>query len=387
MSAYEEWSAAVTYSDSHLFDIDPSLVVRYLRHQGWISEELKGNLWRVYFTDAESAPVEIFLERHSSNKSANKQIYFALNTISDMDDISVEEVSRKIKALTYDQISSKIPDEYIVNDTIQLKIASQYINQMKGFLASAASAEITGETYVKRTRKEALVYAEQCRFGHTFRGSFGFLIESPTGLNDAPSMNIVSENVPPSRRFIERIGAGLTDFHQAVITQDITFITKSQGGFNANMCDALADVLDETDVSGITIGILPSPEWRSPKLAEMVPVSVQRKNIDILREAAKSLSVNEKPRSVRVFGRIRRVETDGNPSDLLEDTALREVEVNWVGDDNVLLHVKIILSNSDYVTAVDAHKTGKPISATGLLVRAGRSWRLENVSDFRVIDV
>ena len=168
-------------------------------------------------------------------------------------------------------------------------------------------------------------------------------------------------------------------------SQDPSAIANRPDGFSANMCDAMADIIEETDVSKMAIGIKLSPEWRSVNIAPTSTFSIEQKNIELLRTAAKTMRVDEKPRPVTVFGRVRRVETDGNPADLLEDPAIKEIEINWASDDNTLLHVKLMLSNTDYVEAVEAHKSGKPVSASGMLVRAGRSWRLDHVENFKVI--
>jgi hypothetical protein len=378
----------MTYINDPLFDVEPRLIVRYLQHAGWGADEFGARVSRVYYSDSQSSDtVEIFFEKKASAEVKRKEVFFALKTISEFYEREISDLSNEIKALTYDQITSKIPNEYVVNDTIQLRIAAQYIDQMRGFLASSATTEITGERAFKRTRKDAIEYAEQCRFGHTFRGSFGFLVESPVGLNDAPTMDIVGEILPLNRRIVERIAIGLSTYNEAVEAQNPSVITNQPDGFSANMCDAMADIIEETDVSRMIIGIKLSPEWRSGKLQANSSYSIEHKNIELLRDAAKSMRVDEIPRPVSIFGRIRRVETDGNPADLLEDVATREIEVNWASDDNTLLHVKLTLSPADYLSAVEAHKTGQPVSASGLLVRAGRSWRLDKIENFKVISL
>lgn len=373
------------------FEVEPALIARYLRRLGWRTQDY-GNCQRLYIDATKKSTndeVEIFFNKNTSDYTRWREATDALITISELYDRPIDDVYSSVKSIIYDLIASRIPDEYIVNDSIQLKIAAEYINQMRNFLASAATAEITGERFYKRTRKEALVYAEKCRFGHTFKGSFGFLIESPVGLNDAPLMEIVSESedAPFERRVVERIATGLSLYNEATVTQDIGVITGRTDGFNANMCDALADVIDETEVSRMIIAITPSPEWRSALLSDLPPVILERKNIDLLRDAAKSMRVDEDPRPVKVVGRIRRVETDGNPADLAEDNSSREIEINWPNDDNMLLHVKILLSNADYIAAVEAHKNGNFVSVSGLLTRTGRSWRLENPQDFQVVAI
>lgn len=386
----------MTYIDDPAFNIDPRLVARYLKHSGWRVEDFGRKIERIsHSDDGSTEAVEIFFDRSSSPEKKRKEVFFAVKTISDFYEKAISSVVKEINAITYDQLASKIPNEYVRNDSLELRVASQYINQMKTFLSTSATTEITGERSFKRTLKEAIQYAEHCRFGHTFRGSFGFLIESPVGLNDAPSLEVVDEKPPLSRKIVERIARGLSAYTEAVEEQSPGIIARRANGFSANMCDAMADLLEETTVSKMEIGIRFSPEWRSEFSREHITLNsseniifiVEYKNIDILREAAKSLRVDEKPRPVTVFGRIRRVETDGNPADLLEDTSTREIEINWASDENTLLHVKVMLSPGDYLKAVEAHKDGKPVHVSGMLIKSGRSWRLDNAENFQVIAV
>ena len=212
------------------------------------------------------------------------------------------------------------------------------------------------------------------------------MIKSPVGLNDAPTIPIISESLPFGRRVVERIARGLSAYSSAVEEQNPSVIAQQPDGFSANMCDAMADIVEQTDVSKILLGIKLSPEWR---MSENVPLalafSVEAKHIELLRDAAKVMRVDETPRPVTVFGRIKRLETDGNPADLLEDPAAREIEINWVNEENTIVHVKVMLTPQKYLEAVEAHKQGNAVSASGKLTRVGRSWRLESVENFKVI--
>lgn len=378
----------MTDMDGPQLEIEPRLIIRYLQHMGWKVEDYRSKLKRVSYNDsAGGEAVEIFFGDHASPEGKKRDVFFALNTISDFYDKTLELVSSDIRSLTFDLITSKIPNEYVLNDSIQLRVASLYINEMKSFLASSATTELTGERSFKRTKKEAIDYAEKCRFGHTFRGSFGFMIESPVVLNDAPTIPTISEKaLPLGRRVVERIARGLSAYSSAVEEQNPSVIAQQPEGFSANMCDAMADIVEQTDVSKILLGIKLSPEWR---MSENVPTalafSVEAKHIELLREAAKVMRVSETPRPVTVFGRIKRLETDGNPADILEDPASREIEINWVNEENTIVHVKVMLTPQKYLEAVEAHKQGNAVSASGMLARVGRSWRLESVENFKVI--
>jgi hypothetical protein len=54
----------------------------------------------------------------------------------------------------------------------------------------------------------------------------------------------------------------------------------------------------------------------------------------------------------------------------------REIVVQWNSEQFGLLNVKMNLSPSDYIVALEAHKTGGQISINGLIERVNRTWIL-----------
>ncbi|MBY2914669.1 hypothetical protein [Rhizobium leguminosarum] len=363
--------------------IEPRLLFRYLANNGWKVDPAKNSIRRAWLPeDGENESVEIFI---SESSRQNRDVFFAINTLSQLYDEPSDHLISDIRSLAYDVITSKIPSEYVRNDSIELRIASQYIEKMKVFLASSATTEISGERAYKRVLKEAVEYSEKCRFGHTFKGSFGFQIESPVGLNDEPTMLGVDQVVPFERRVIERVANGLSSFETAVKESDAGIIVAQADGFSSNMCDAIIDIIEDIEVSKIEVAIAFSPEWRSAKSAAKKEYTIEYAHLDLLREASKAMRVEEKPRDAHVVGRIKKLQADGNPADLAEENAKRQIEVSWINEENQLLNVQLLLSPEAYLAAVDAHKNGKIVSATGTLERKGRSWRLTDIKAFSII--
>jgi hypothetical protein len=156
-------------------ELNPKLVARYLKTRGWRSESLRGSLQRLWLPEENvDAPVEIFLNLIESQDRRNTT--FSINAISEYYEISIEHLIRQIKSIGYDVFTGKIPDEYVVSGTIPLGTAAEYMANIRDVLIAAASTEISEARSYQRARKEALVYSDGCRFGHTFRGSFGFQV-------------------------------------------------------------------------------------------------------------------------------------------------------------------------------------------------------------------
>jgi hypothetical protein len=194
------------------------------------------------------------------------------------------------------------------------------------------------------------------------------------------------KEVPPfERRVLERISRGMASRRVAVRDQDVSHILDESRGFSSNMCDALADLVESVAVSRLDMGIAFSPEWRSDVKDDLQTFSLTQMETGILRDAAANLRKGQEPTKERVLGRITRLETEGNPSDLFKDKSPRKVEVSWVNAEGKAINVKIALAPDDDLAAVEAHKYGNIISAIGLVKKQGRSWLLDPIERFEII--
>lgn len=370
-------------NDIPLFSLEPRQLARFLTDHGWRVESYR-NAQRFWLPEeSDNEEIEVFLS-HTA-RSNSDDVRLILETLSELYQRPAQIILNEIKSLGFDLIAGRIPDDYVKNDSIELRLATEFISKMKTFLAASATTEISGTRSYKRLLKDAQEYSENCRFGHTFRGSFGFLIESPVGLNDAPTLEGVPEELPLGRLVVERITMGLMNYSQAVELEDPSVIVNEAQGFSANMCDTIINIVEVMDVTKIAFDITMSPEWRPRHGQRENHFSVEAKHLDLLKDASKALRVDEKPRDVEIVGRIKRLETEANPSDLFENTSNREIEVNWLNEDGDVAHVKISLNPEQYLAAVEAHRSGKFVSALGSLERSGRGWRLKKVTKFGVV--
>lgn len=365
------------------YALNSRLIARYLLFKGWQEETLRSGVSRFTAPDStDGSEIEIFLGK---GKSADRDLGFALSTISDYYAIDVASAAGEIRALAYDVISSRIPSEYIRDDTIELRIASEYLEKMKSLLAVAASTELSEGQPFQRLRKEGASFADKCRFGHTFRGSFGLVIESPVGLNDNPALLETLEKVPFARRVIKRIDRGFRSLVSAVLVEDSREIVREANGFSSNMCDAVVELMEGIEVSRFDMSIKYSPEWETKSSIQRAEFHLEHGQISYLKEAAKLLRVDDEPKEAKIVGKVRRLETEGNPADLFDVDANREIEVSHVSDDERIIHVKARLTPADYLQALDAHREGKYVSLVGTLSKTGRVWRLDPIAQFAVL--
>jgi hypothetical protein len=330
--------------------------------------------------------VELVLPRDRSTRDFRPRMEGVIRTLSEVEGRPPEQIIADIRAIGFDVVRSRIPEQLVQDDTVLLAIAANYIEGVKGLLTATATTELEPAPYFLRVKKEASEYADGCHFGHTFRGSFGFTIESPVVPNEAPMLLDIEQTPPFERRVIQRLARGLSDISQAVERDEPAIIVNDvSGGFSANACEQFANLVEETAHSGMSFAFSFSPEWPpAPDLIQKRDFQVGPRHVEITRAAARSLRAQPVMREEQVFGRVVRLQSQADPSDLLSPTGEREVVIQWSDEELGDIQVRVRLTPQDYLAAIEAHRNGRPVRLRGTLERRGRLWILSNPTDFSV---
>lgn len=371
---------------------------RYLAARGWVAIPTQSEDVSVYrLRLPESDEIDVLLPKNIQHPHALRRIAEALRTLSQVEDQSLDELVLAIRAVHVDVIMSTIPDGSVQNQTVSLKSASGFISKMHALLVSAATTEIAPSSMYERTRKEARDYADSCRFGHTFRGSFGFTVESPI-----PSSFLIKEDVLPfERRVMQRLLRGLRSLRTAAAHDDPAIIYKQYTvGFSANTCERLIELVQEADADTISFGFVFSPEVRSSGDIgqDQFHFDVGAVQLALLEAAGKVMRDNANETPVVIQGYVTQLRSESGLTDLFVDSYFerpgypskmprhgREITVQWKSAEFGELNVKVALNVADYIQAVDAHKQGSSVAVRGFLVRKRRSSWLYEPSEFRVL--
>lgn len=358
---------------------------RYLVATGWRRRVLSnGNI--LFSTVPEAEDVEILLPEASHVRDLREMLEGAVDTLSALERRSVVDVVAAIRAISFDLVRSRLPDTAIRQDTIRLGAAEEFIRRMTKILAAAAHGELHLGPYAQRISSTATTYANECRFGHTFRGSFGFTVESPVGPNTL-TVGEVAPAPPLERRAILRLARGLRIVEGAIDREDPSEIVKAYGrGLNANACEDLAALVETPQLGEIKFDIAFSPEWGVPEDVGARPTAIikQARGVEIIREAVKGLRVINYEKQRTIVGKVRRLDSmEETPAQLFTISGLQDVLVEWDSEEFGKQKVRVSLGPEEYLLAVEAHTAGKSVSVFGELER--RPWRLENARDFKVI--
>jgi hypothetical protein len=171
-------------------------------------------------SDGGADDIEIVLPREQTGTDFLRRIEGAIQTLCDVEGKEPEKIITAIRMIGYDVVRSRIPNALVHEDTIYLEVAENYIGGLRSLLAATATTEIQPDPFFLRVRREAMEYADRCRFGHTFRGSFGFTIESPVSPNNEPTLPQIDQPKPFERRVIARLARGIRSVCESVRTDD-----------------------------------------------------------------------------------------------------------------------------------------------------------------------
>ena len=184
-----------------LYDLPPvhlESVRRYLRATGWRQLKQKAGVssavpYEMYKAESlASARTQLILPFSEAATDWTWRVRDAIQTLSETETRSTAEIVHSIQRVGYDIVRSAIPSEQVKDDTVQLTTAAEFVTNMRSLLAATATTEKRPLPYFGRLLKDSVQFADACRFGHTYRGSFGFVVESP--LPDPEPLPLPPEN-------------------------------------------------------------------------------------------------------------------------------------------------------------------------------------------------
>ena len=231
---------------------------------------------------------------------------------------------------------------------------------------------------------KAVANSHRCRFGHTFRGSFGFTVESPLPPFIPDVLFEDQQPEPPyERRVVERIVRGIAHAAEATDQRSTTPIVDGyESGLNANMCDALIEMSEQVPIDELIFSVDWSPKIpESPFFYNFDSIGISGETVNILKSARTQLRSMEESKGVTIEGRVVLLKSDSSPWEDEPDDE-HTVVIAWIDPNGKTVRTRVILSPSNYLEACDAHMKGRNVAVSGLLERRGKYTRLSRPHDF-----
>ena len=357
--------------------VSPVALSVYARAAGWEKTGVYGDHSDVY--DAKGLP-EIILprtQRLGDYGYVVSQLIEIFARVAELDELGVYR-----ELVTADRDVIRVRAEADEDGAVSL---STGVELMRGaydlLLAAACSLETPRPLYRAGANKQANDFMSKVRLGQTEQGSFVVNLLTPVISPrtmpplDAEQDGDISDDPierKMTRRLSDALGATRSAAEQTAAGDSGAFSAAVQYGASANLCDALAQIVQPfpaVDISLVWARTRPMRKQRDV-------VRFAQSDAPILKEAAREFRNREPKLDERVFGYVHRLKRDESTDE--GTVTLRAL----IGEKTE--SVAAVLAQADYERAVDAHKKSVPVLLEGDLERSGQRWRLRNS---RIVEV
>jgi hypothetical protein len=279
--------------------------------------------------------------------------------------------------LSFREISADAED-----GNVPLDRAVRMIDGARKVLLSGAHSVLVPQPYHPRmSRSEAEDFVSRCRLGPTDRGRFVLTVACPLDLK-ADWLGPGGE--PFARRVTSLLMQSLDDLSRVAETTQIDELadTARHPGISANLCEALLLLRPNGERARLDV----SASWSRAFLPEgreaRREISLRQEVFDVAEILAPRLRSMPEPRVDRFFGFVD--ELRGQPS---RDDPHPSGEVRFtLFDQCEEIRARAELNAEDYARAGGAHLAGAVVSFKGILQRLPRLNRINDVTDFQVVD-
>lgn len=359
------------------------LVRRYLSAQGWQRHSLSIRELDLY-SNPDAEGIEIVLPTTPDVQDTPKRVRQAVRTLADLSDMAFENMERIIKGIGFDLVEAALPDAKVFRQSIKMRVAESFLRWSRNLMKHAAIAEYES-IKVEDAIRSGTEYADDCQFGHTFAGSFGFRILSPVGPNSSPDVD--EEILPTERRIVMRLEHGLSSIARAQAQGDPRLLVNDAViGLNSDGYDSVARLLESSETNDVTFAFHMSPEWKtSADEISSGPIRIASAAIPLLKDASRSLrKVDYDLPEMTVIGRVVRLYSKNVPTDLFHPGG-REIALQWESQDFGVLIVRARLPPDQYLEAIYAHEQGRNVEVRGVIEPYAGGFRFLNVLSFHVL--
>jgi hypothetical protein len=373
---------------------NPHELISYIQLKGWKQTEVGNPKWYVFLgpKDINDEPIEIVIPKRIETPDMNQYVNIAIELLSSLSGETVELTSRKIQL--YDRDILIIRNIEVENsNSISIKLAAGQVHELKNLIAYSACSEHDPRPYFTSSQCIASRdIIDEYKFGHTFRGSFGFTIEAPIYSSEMESIQLRLDNnsseiftLPPlQRRVMERIARGLSSTLESTKKHDARILIENfESGLNSNMCNTLIKIA-KPKKANLEYSIIWSPRLPISKDVNIVePVRLFEPSYDNLKYASEKLKDlrNEK---VKIIGKVIGLSSKDAP--LSKKDVERFVVVRWTErPDGRPINIIVPLNKDDYIQAHKAHLDWEKIEVIGILRHVANIHKLSEPSGFKII--
>lgn len=270
--------------------------------------------------------------------------------------------------------------------SLPLDVASEMIFDLRQFIGHSAYTEFDPRPSFDKAGGISRDFVHQCRFGHTFAGSFGITVESPVQVENLLPLEGVVPEIPFERRVFERIANGFQTLHKSIKEDSLDPLLHGyKTGLNANMCRALSDAYEAVDGRRIEYDFWWSTALASSYTADWQPFIYEGRAFEFSRAAALELEKAEEISESVIEGRVYALKSETPPGLDEQQQFEHVITMYWDREKGGPVGIRVPLAPDQYIGACDAHKEGRKIRIVGYPEKQGKFWTLTKGRDFTIL--
>jgi len=319
--------------------------------------------------DENGKSIQLYLPARNDYLDYERKLKDTIMVLSTVFEKSIDEVVNDVLGSSVDVFRAAIsPFE------INLGEAYTNIRALKNMFLFAATSITEPKKNYKNASSHANTLLQRFNFGHTYAGSFGFIISSNVAYELKQIPLVEEEKRPEERIVIEKVITGLNDIMLAAKERDSDIIVRNfEKGLNSKMCDAIMEFsaggLHETKYS-IAWGKNVKPK---DGLDDNFIWTFNREHYEVLDDATRKLKEFE-PMTTVLRGRVVTLHSLQVPDGDKEFSGIVYMKTEI---DSYKTDVKLTLNRFNYNKAIKAHKSGHEILATGILSKKGNTYSMD----------
>lgn len=368
-------------SQQHLLRlINPTKLRYYLKDVGW-SEESTQKKAMMKFRSPRAIGnndefVNIFIPTDDKLIDYARTIEYALNVLSAFEKRPSSDIIYQILNFA-DCLKTKILEARA--GMIPLNQGIFLYRSVLDLITFSACGEFDPLKKFPRKMEKASKYAETSLLGQSELGSYVANIFLPLGRHPPDYPWVAVDPFP--RKVVLRILRGLGDLADSVKDRNVDpIINNYKKGFNANMCDAVINIINSGMGNKVIMSAILEPAFDVPDdISTNFVLNPSDKHylndaVNILEEG----TPHEEERSFIGYVKLlsRPEEREKGVIVLISPDPITNRSIN----------IRMELSPSDYHKAVDAHDLKLYVKVRGILEKVGYRWSLKDAHDLEVFD-
>jgi hypothetical protein len=367
-----------------LAQLDPVQVKEYARATGWVREpRLSDSLVAVYAHPTSDLD-QIIVPLNRSSSGFARAMGDVINILAEKEKRSAGEILNDLLLPPADVLRFKESGPAADSGDVPLEHGIGLLLGARKQLLAAACSERRPQRYHPRlSLAEADQFLQQCRLGQTERASFTVTVACP--LHAVPEAADLYERLPFTRRVTTLLMRSLHRLALALDADELDPLLNPGEGepiISSNLCEGLLDMTPEGRGSVLTISV----SWARtmpPPATRPLPgvVRLRRETFGLIDTLATRLRPEYVPQRRMLFGFVDTLNGRSNAENQMEGP----VVLRLVDPENETIRARADLNVADYHTAWQAHGRNLPIALEGIVRRVGRTFRIDEVSGFRLL--